>query len=244
MPAFLPIPAIDLMNGEVVRLARGEADARTVYSDDPAEIARGFVRAGIGRIHVVDLDGAFGGTPANVSAIEAIRRAVDVEIEVGGGLRTADDVEDLLALGVDYAILGTSAVRERELLAALVAKYGKKIIVGIDAKDGKVAVEGWVKTSDLTQEDFARDLAELGVSTIIATDIATDGMMTGPNLESLAAMADAASMQVIASGGLRSVEDLRAVRALGRSNIIGAITGRAVYEGSLDLSEAVGACAE
>lgn len=222
-----------------MRLRRGEADAKTVYSDDPAAQARAFEAAGAERLHVVDLDGAFKGQGHNRDSIRAIRDAVSMKVEVGGGLRSEADVEAIFDLGIDYAILGTSAVRDRKLVARLVEKFGERIIVGIDAKDGRVAVEGWVETSDLNQLDFARELESIGVATIIGTDIATDGMMTGPNLESLGALAAATSMRLIASGGIRNIADLIAVRELGHANIIGAISGRAVYEGELDVAEAV-----
>ena len=241
--SFLPIPAIDLMEGQVVRLKRGVSTEKTVYSENPAEIAQGFADTGAGRIHVVDLDGAFGGKRRNSDSLKSIRQAVDCEIETGGGLRTEDDVAAVLELGIDFAILGTSALRDRALVRRLVDRFGEKIIVGIDAKDGMVAVEGWVETSDLSQIDFANELASIGVGTVIATDIATDGMMTGPNLESLQSLADTTPMQVVASGGIRSIADMQAVQALGRKNIIGAITGRAVYEGELDVAEAVAAFA-
>jgi phosphoribosylformimino-5-aminoimidazole carboxamide ribotide isomerase len=166
--------------------------------------------------------------------------AVDCELEVGGGLRTEAQVHCVFEAGADFAILGTSAVRDRRLVERLTNHYREKLIVGIDAKDGMVAVEGWVETSDLRQTEFARELAHLGVSTVIATDIATDGMLTGPNLKSLRELAQAEpKLNIIASGGVKDVEDLRAIRALGLPNIIGAITGRAVYEGTLDLASAV-----
>lgn len=236
---FLPIPAIDLMSGQVVRLSRGKADAKTVYSDDPVAVAREFERQGARRLHVVDLDGAFTGQTANLPVIRAIREAVEMEIEVGGGLRTSQAVETVLDAGVNYAILGTSALRDRPLVEELAAVYGSRLIVGVDAKDGMVAVEGWVETSDLKAIDFARDLVGLGVGTIIYTDIATDGMMTGPNLAAQQEMAQAISAAVIASGGIRNVQDLLDLQALGLANLIGAISGRAVYENKLDVAEAV-----
>jgi phosphoribosylformimino-5-aminoimidazole carboxamide ribotide isomerase len=236
---FLPIPAIDLMDGQVVRLSRGRAEAKTVYSDDPVGVARAFEQDGARRLHVVDLDGAFGGEPKNLATIEAIRKAVSMEIEVGGGLRTRAAVERLLGVGVDYAILGTGALRDRELTSALAADYGKQLIVGIDAKDGKVAVVGWVETSDQDAIDFARQMQRIGVGTVIFTDIATDGMMTGPSLPSLARLCDEVRMNVIASGGVRNVEDLMQLVALGRPNLIGAISGRAIYEKTLNLRESV-----
>ena len=177
--------------------------------------------------------------PRNRAALESIRKATRMQIETGGGLRSEAAVAELFDLGVDYAILGTSAVRDRELLGRLIERWGDRIIVGIDARDGLVAVEGWVETSELSQLDFARDLEAAGVATVIATDIATDGMMTGPNLASLAELARATTMKIIASGGVRGLDDLKATRALGHANIIGSITGRAVYEEKLDVAEAV-----
>lgn len=232
--SFLPIPAIDLMDGRVVRLRRGVASEKTVYSDDPAGVAAGFERAGCRRLHVVDLDGAFSGAPRNREALAAIRAAVSMEIEVGGGLRSEAQVEDLFASGIDFAILGTGALRDRDLVARLVRAHGPRIVVGIDAKDGRVAVEGWVETSDLLAIDFARQLEAIGVGTTIFTDVATDGTMSGPNLAAQAELADATKMNVIASGGVRSIEDLRALRELARPNLIGAIVGRAIYDGAVD----------
>lgn len=236
---FLPIPAIDLMGGQVVRLRRGLAAEKTVYSDDPAAIARDFEAAGASRLHVVDLDGAFGGEPKNRHALRMIREAVGMTIEVGGGLRTEAQVAELLDLGIDYAILGTGAIRDREMVRRLVGTHGNRIIVGIDAKDGMVAVEGWVETSDVSQLDFARELEAIGVAAVIATDIATDGVLAGPNLASLGELARAVKLDVIASGGVRDTADLLAIRNLGRPNLIGAIVGRAIYEGRLDVAEAV-----
>ena len=237
--ALLPIPAIDLMQGSVVRLRRGRAEEKTVYSDDPGAVARRFTQDGALRIHVVDLDGAFGGRPLNFVSLEAIRKATSAEIEVGGGLRTEKDVAAVFDLGIEYAILGTSALRDRPFAERMVKRWGDRIIVGIDAKDGRVAVEGWVETSDLSQLDFARELESIGVATVIATDIATDGMMTGPNLTSLAELACATQMNLIASGGMRDIDDLQALDDLGHANLFGAITGRAVYEGTLDLKRAM-----
>jgi phosphoribosylformimino-5-aminoimidazole carboxamide ribotide isomerase len=241
---FLPIPAIDLMSGEVVRLSRGEASQKTVYSNDPVGFARQFFEAGARRLHVVDLDGAFRGQPENLPIVQQIRKALpEMKIELGGGLRTRADVERVLGLGIDFAILGTSAVRNRALVAELAADYGERLIVGIDAKNSKVAVEGWVETSDLDALDFARELERLGVGTIIATDIATDGMLTGPATNFLVRLAEGCGVDLIASGGIRDVNDLVALKKLNRPNLIGAITGRAVYEGHLDVADAVRALA-
>jgi phosphoribosylformimino-5-aminoimidazole carboxamide ribotide isomerase len=236
----LPIPAIDLMDGKVVRLSRGEARAKTVYSDDPVGVAREFEAAGARRLHVVDLDGAFGGRPANMATVAAICAAVGMEVEVGGGLRTAEAVEQVLETGARYAILGTGALRDRGMVERLAAAHGARLIVGIDARDGMVAVEGWVETSDLRATDFARQLGELGVGTAIATDIATDGMLTGPNLGFCRELAAAApGLKLIASGGIRDIGDLEALEALKIPQLIGAISGRAIYEKTLDLAEAM-----
>ncbi len=237
--AFLPIPAIDLMDGQVVRLERGEAGQRTVYSDDPAAVAQQFEAAGAHRLHVVDLDGAFSGQPVNLEAIAAIRAAVGMKIELGGGLRTRAAVEQVIELGIDYAILGTKAVHDRAFVKELATHHGLRMIIGIDARDGMVAVEGWRETSKLDALEFACELEDLGIGTLIYTDIATDGMLTGPNLAALEKVADAVQIDVIASGGVSRYEDLEAIRGLERHNLIGAIIGKAIYEGRLDLAEAV-----
>ena len=236
---FLPIPAIDLMNGQVVRLSRGRAEAKTVYSDDPVAVALEFETQGARRLHVVDLDGAFQGRPCHLDLIRRLREATGMIMEVGGGLRTQEAVEQILELGVHYAILGTSALRDRDLVARLARQIGHQLIVGIDARDGKVAIEGWVETSSLDALEFACQLDGLGVGAVIYTDIATDGMLTGPNLAGLERLTDAVGMSVIASGGIRNVPDLRQLRDLRRPNLIGAITGRAIYEKTLDLAAAV-----
>ena len=237
--SFLPIPAIDLMSGQVVRLLHGKKDQKKVYSDHPATVAAEFEAAGARRLHVVDLDGAFTGKSGNLDAIRAIRKQTKMTLELGGGLRTREDVERVFDLGVDFAILGTSALQNRPLIEKLAADYGDRLIVGIDAHDGYVAVQGWVETSDIRALDFALDLEHMGVGTVIYTDIATDGAMTGPNLPAMAHLAGAVIMDVIASGGIRNVEDLIALRELGCPNLIGAISGRAIYEKTLDLTEAV-----
>lgn len=236
---FLPIPAIDLMSGQVVRLKRGAASEKTVYSNDPVSTALGFEVAGARRLHIVDLDGAFTGESSNLPVIEAIRNAVGMEIELGGGLRTRAAVERVLKMGINYAIMGTSAVRDRDLLEELAGEFGDHLIVGIDARNGKVAIEGWVETSTMTVLEFVRELEKIGVGAVIHTDIETDGMMAGPNSAALAKLADSTIMEVVASGGVSSIADLEALRALGRPNLIGAIIGRAIYDRKIDLREAI-----
>ncbi|MCE5228639.1 1-(5-phosphoribosyl)-5-[(5-phosphoribosylamino)methylideneamino]imidazole-4-carboxamide isomerase [bacterium] len=237
--SFLPIPAIDLMDGQVVRLKRGEAGQKTVYSNDPVAVAKDFEAAGARRLHIVDLDGAFKGRPANLNVIEAIRNATSFEIELGGGLRTRETVQLVLKMGINDAILGTSAIRDRKLTEELAAEFGNRLIVGIDARDGMVAIEGWVETSTMSVLEFARELETIGIGTVIHTDIATDGMLTGPNAAALAKLADSTQMKVVASGGVSSIEDLEALRRLGKPNLIGAIIGRAIYDKRIDLREAI-----
>lgn len=238
-PRFELIPAIDLMNGQCVRLMHGKAEQKTVYSDDPARMAVTFEEAGANCIHVVDLDGAFRGTPANLEAIRAIRGAVRARIEVGGGIRNAQTLKTLFDLGVDYCILGTQAVEVPEFLKQSLKEHGERIVVGIDAKDGKVAVRGWVQTRELDALEFAAQLESLGVRTIIYTDIATDGALTGPNLSAQQKMADTVQLSVIASGGIASREDVIALASLPCANLIGAITGKAVYDGRINLRETI-----
>ncbi len=242
--SFLPIPAIDLMDGQVVRLRRGDAGLKTVFSDDPVTVAMKFEEAGAKRLHIVDLDGAFAGRPRNWQALADIRLAVRMEIEVGGGMRRAEDVQALFDCGINYAILGTSALKGRQFVKEMVEQHGDKIIVGIDSKRGFVAVEGWVETSQINALDFARELSGLGVKTLIATDIATDGMMEGPNLEALAAFANAVPANIIASGGVRHLDDLKDIHALGKQNLIGSIVGRAIYDGKLNIREAMACFAD
>jgi phosphoribosylformimino-5-aminoimidazole carboxamide ribotide isomerase len=237
--SFELIPAIDLMDGKCVRLTRGKAELKTVYSDNPAEMALSFERAGAHRIHLVDLDGAFGGVLANLESIKAIRNQVKVKIEVGGGIRSEADLEALFGIGVDYCILGTKAVEDSPFLQSALRHYGEKIIVGIDAHNGKVAIRGWVQVHDITAIDFARQMYELGVKTIIYTDIATDGALGGPNLAAQKLMADSVNLSVIASGGIASIEDVKALASLDCPNLIGAITGKAIYDGRINLAEAI-----
>jgi phosphoribosylformimino-5-aminoimidazole carboxamide ribotide isomerase len=235
------IPAIDLAGGKCVRLRQGDMSQQTVYLNDPVAAAQRWADAGAEILHVVDLDGAMGGQTVNLPAIEAIVRAIDIPVELGGGLRTVEGVRQVLELGVQWAIMGTSALRRPEELKASLAEFGERIIVGIDARDGMVAVAGWTETSDISAVDLARQMQALGVGRLICTDIATDGMMTGPNIESLRTMAEAVEVAIIASGGISQLADIVALKALEPLGIIGAITGKAIYEGTLDLGEAIAA---
>ena len=236
---MIVIPAIDLAAGKCVRLRQGDMNQQTVYSDTPADMARHWESQGAEILHLVDLDGAMGGQSMNLAAIEAIAGAISIPIELGGGLRTVDDVQRVMDLGITWAIMGTSALRNREAVEAAVAKFGQRIIVGIDARDGKVAVSGWQETSEVLATDLGKQMQALGVGKLICTDIATDGMLVGPNIESLRTMAEAVDIPIIASGGVSKLEDIVALKALEPLGVTGVITGKALYEGTLDLAEAI-----
>ncbi|MCB2153639.1 1-(5-phosphoribosyl)-5-[(5-phosphoribosylamino)methylideneamino]imidazole-4-carboxamide isomerase [bacterium] len=234
------IPAIDLHHGQVVRLSQGKREERTVYSDDPVQFVEQFQAAGATRLHVVDLNGAFDGRLANLEVIRQICEASRMTVELGGGLRTMPDIESAWEAGVRDVIIGTRAVEDTGFLRELLNRHGDRVIVGVDAKDGIVATRGWTEKSGLQALDFARGLLDWGCRKIIYTDIATDGMLSGPNLVALESMARAVSpMKVVASGGISSLEDVTAILDLKRKNIAGAITGRALYDGRLDLAQAV-----
>jgi phosphoribosylformimino-5-aminoimidazole carboxamide ribotide isomerase len=235
----LVIPAIDILGGQCVRLTRGDLRRKTIYHHDPGEVARRWTDEGAELIHVVDLDGAISGRLANEKAIRAIRRATEVPIEVGGGLRSVEDVERVLGIGARYAILGTAALRDRGVVSEAVRRFPGRIIVGIDARGGRVAVEGWTETSDVSAVDLAREMHALGVGRIIATDIATDGVLTGPNIGAMRGIAEAAGLEVIASGGVSSLADVRALAALEPLGVVGCIIGRALYVGAVSLPEAI-----
>lgn len=232
------LPAIDLMKNKCVRLRQGRADDATVYNDDPVDQALRWETQGGQYLHLVDLDGAFAGAPRHTRVISEIVEAVKIPVEVGGGLRTDDHVRELLDVGVDRVILGTRAVADPDALRRLVETFGARIAVGIDARGGLVQVKGWVETTGTRAADLARDVAGMGVGTIIYTDTATDGMLKGPNLPGMAAMCDAVpSVRIVASGGVSRADDIRALAALRRANLDGAIVGKALYEGTATLAE-------
>jgi phosphoribosylformimino-5-aminoimidazole carboxamide ribotide isomerase len=242
---MLIIPAIDLKDGQCVRLRQGEMDDSTVFSDDPVATAQRWVDAGCRRLHLVDLNGAFAGTPINGDAVTAIAaRFPDLPIQIGGGVRDLQTIEFYLAAGVRYVIIGTQAVKQPTFVAQACAEFPDRIIVGLDARDGRVATDGWAEVSALRATDLARRFANDGVSSIVYTDIARDGMMQGVNVEATLDVAQAGGIPVIASGGITNMRDIRALAAVESSGIVGAITGRAIYEGSLDLSEAQRYCDE
>jgi phosphoribosylformimino-5-aminoimidazole carboxamide ribotide isomerase len=230
-------PAIDLKDGQCVRLLRGEMEAATVFSDDPAAQAAAFEAAGCAWIHLVDLNGAFAGKPVNASAVEAILDRIKVPAQLGGGIRDMATIEAWITRGLARVILGTVAVRDPALVKAAAKAFPGQVAVGIDARDGMAAVEGWAETTDISALDLARRFEDAGVAAIIYTDIARDGAMQGPNIEATAALANAVSIPVIASGGVSSMDDLRALTACG-APLDGAISGRAIYDGTLDVAEA------
>jgi phosphoribosylformimino-5-aminoimidazole carboxamide ribotide isomerase len=229
-------PAVDIKDGKCVRLLQGRFDAITAYGDDPVAMAVKWAEMGAQALHVVDLDGARSGTAGNRRQILAMARAVSIPVQTGGGVRTLEDVKELLSGGLARVILGTSAVRRPEMVRAALKAYGERIIIGIDAKDGFVAVEGWESGSDREAVAFAREMAALGARTVIYTDIATDGTLAGPNVPAMREMVEKSGMDVIASGGVGSIADLLALRDTGAA---GAITGKAIYTGAIDLRAAL-----
>ena len=226
-------PAIDLKDGVCVRLQRGEMDRATVFNDDPGAQAKQFADAGCAWIHVVDLNGAFEGKPVNAAAVEAILANVDIPVQLGGGIRSLDIAADWLARGVRRIVLGTAAVKDPAMVVEACRRWPDRVAVGIDARGGFVAVEGWAEQSTLSVTDLAKRFEDAGVAAIVYTDIDRDGMMKGVNVEATAALAAETAIPVIASGGIASLDDLRALRA--RGNIAGAISGRALYDGRLDI---------
>lgn len=237
-------PAIDLKDGACVRLKLGLMDQATVFNDNPGAQAKSFADAGAQWIHVVDLNGAFAGRPVNADAVKSILAAVPVPVQLGGGIRDLATIEAWLDAGIARVILGTIALRDPDLVKQACRRFPGQVAVGIDAKGGRVAVEGWAETSDLTVLDLALKFEDAGVSAIIYTDIDRDGVLTGPNTEATAALARAISTPVIASGGVSSLDDLRALKAVESSGIAGVISGRAIYDGRIDVAQAIKLLAE
>jgi phosphoribosylformimino-5-aminoimidazole carboxamide ribotide isomerase len=237
--AVILFPAIDLKEGLAVRLEQGDMARATVFHRDPAQQAQAFQMQGFKHLHVVDLDGAFAGKPMNVAAVERILEAVGQCVQLGGGIRDMATVEGWLEKGVNRVIIGTAAVRSPALVKEAARKFPKKVAVGLDARDGKVAVEGWAETSELSALDIARRFEDAGVAAIIYTDIARDGLLKGLNLDATIALADAISIPVVASGGLASIDDIKALLEPRAKKLEGAIAGRALYDGRLDAGEAL-----
>jgi phosphoribosylformimino-5-aminoimidazole carboxamide ribotide isomerase len=235
---MLLIPAIDLKDGRCVRLRQGRMDEATVFSDDPVDTAARWVGEGARRLHLVDLNGAFAGMPVNGEAIRGIAEAFpELPIQVGGGIRDEATIAAYLSAGVTYCIIGTQAVKEPVFVERACRSFPGQIMVGLDAKDGQVAIEGWAQVTEHLAEDLAKRFEDAGVAAIIYTDIGRDGMMNGPNVEATRALAGAIRIPVIASGGITVIDDVRALAEVVSCGVIGAITGRAIYEGTLDFAE-------
>jgi phosphoribosylformimino-5-aminoimidazole carboxamide ribotide isomerase len=237
---MLIIPAIDLKDGKCVRLRQGRAEEVTVFSDDPVAMGLKWQEAGAQLLHVVDLDGAFSSEPQNLKSIQALRQALSIRIELGGGIRNLEVMDRYVDMGIDRLILGTAVLENPDLAARACADYPGRIAFGLDAKDGFLAVKGWTETSKKNVLEVARDLAKLRPTAFIYTDIARDGVKTGLNLKATQALAENVDIPVIASGGVSCLDDIRALLPLEPLGVIGVITGRALYDGSLDLKEAIG----
>ena len=236
---MLLIPAIDLKEGKCVRLRQGRMEEDTVFSDNPVEVAGKWVKAGAKRIHLVDLDGAFAGKPKNADIIhEIVETYPDIPVQIGGGIRDEDTIQEYLNAGVQYVIIGTKAVSEPHFVSDVAVEFPGHIIIGLDARDGKVAIDGWSKLSHHDVIDLAQQFEEDGVEAIVYTDISRDGMMAGVNVEATVKLARAIHIPVIASGGITNIEDIKALGKVVDDGVMGAITGRAIYEGSLDFAEA------
>jgi phosphoribosylformimino-5-aminoimidazole carboxamide ribotide isomerase len=240
---FELIPAIDLMNGSCVRLAQGRYEDKTVYGEDPAQVAKGFASKAIRRLHVVDLDGAKAGRPVNQVAIGAIVAAVgrEIPVQLGGGIRDLETVAATLESGVSRVILGTVALRDPDLVRGAAREFPEQIVVGIDAREGRVAIEGWLDTSEALATDMARSFEDAGVAAIVYTDISRDGMLSGPNLEETVDLARSVSIPVIVSGGVSCEADITAAAQRSDSGIAGIIVGKALYTGAVDLTSALAA---
>ncbi|MDF2504818.1 MULTISPECIES: 1-(5-phosphoribosyl)-5-[(5-phosphoribosylamino)methylideneamino]imidazole-4-carboxamide isomerase [Clostridium] len=236
---MIVFPAMDLRDGKCVRLYQGKFNKSEIVGENPLEVAMGFKKSGAEYIHMVDLDGALNGEIKNLSIISEVIKNVNIPVELGGGIRNMETVDMLVETGVSRVILGTAALKDMEFVKKAVKKYGEKIAVGIDAKNEKVAVNGWVNVSDVDYIDFAQQMESMGVKTIIFTDISKDGTLQGPNLEQLEKIQKSVSCNIIASGGIKTVEDLKSIKNM---EIYGAITGKAIYSGNINLSEAIIAC--
>ncbi len=235
------IPAIDLKNGKCVRLVQGRKEDQTVFSDDPAAIAQKWADSGAELIHVIDLDGAFEKSPQHIDAIKKILESVDIPIQLGGGIRNEQTVQMYLDLGVKRIIIGTEAIRNPDFVKKICKTYPDQIIVGIDARQGYVAIEGWTRTTEIKAIDLARQFEDCGVAAINFTDIHRDGMQTGPNIEETQKLAEAVSIPVVASGGVATMEDIINLLPLKSVGVVGVITGKALYTGTLNLKEAIAA---
>lgn len=233
------IPAVDIKNGKCVRLLQGRMDAETIYSDQPQAMAAKWARLGARLIHVVDLDGAFAKSPQNVSSIRNILGSVDVPIQVGGGIRNEKTVHMYLQMGIQRVIIGSEAINKPAFVKKVCKKYPDRVVIGIDARNGKVAIDGWKETTRIEAVDLAKKFEDCGIAAINFTDIHRDGMQTGPNLEAIRRLAEAISIPVVASGGVSSIRDIKRLLPLEEVGVVGIIIGKALYSGGLDLKEAL-----
>ncbi|MCY9510471.1 1-(5-phosphoribosyl)-5-[(5-phosphoribosylamino)methylideneamino]imidazole-4-carboxamide isomerase [Paenibacillus larvae] len=236
---FTIYPAIDIRGGKCVRLVQGDYDKETIYHDSPVDVARSWEVQGARWIHLVDLDGAKAGHPVNDVIIGEITSSVSIPVQVGGGLRTEEDVNRLLSLGVKRVIIGTAAIEDREFVKQMLERYRERIVIGLDAREGYVATRGWLETSSVKVEDLASELARQGAATFIFTDISRDGMMEGPNVDAIVKLARNSGAKVIASGGVSKTEDLEQLAAESPAGVSGAIVGKALYTGAIDLKRAL-----
>lgn len=236
---MIVIPAVDIKNGKCVRLLQGRMDDETVYSDDPGATAAKWARLGARMIHVIDLDGAFAKRPQNMASVRKILQAVNVPVQLGGGIRNEETVHQYMEMGVKRLIIGTEAIKKPAFVKKICRTYPQQVVVGIDARNGKVAVDGWTETTQVESIDLAREFEDCGVAAINFTDIQRDGMQSGPNLEATRHLAEAVSIPVVASGGVSSIEDVKALLPLQKSGVIGVIIGKALYSGALDLKAAL-----
>ncbi|MFY0543221.1 1-(5-phosphoribosyl)-5-[(5-phosphoribosylamino)methylideneamino]imidazole-4-carboxamide isomerase [Brevibacillus sp. H7] len=237
--SFIIYPAIDIRGGKCVRLFQGDYTQETVYADSPQEMAHQWVQQGAAWLHLVDLDGAKEGKPANDAIIKEIAQAVDIPVQVGGGIRTAEQIADYLEAGVARVILGTAAIEDMQFAEQVLKRYGKQIAIGLDCRNGYVATRGWLTTTDVKAEELAKRLASLGAETFIYTDIARDGTLTGPNVEEIVSLAKATGKEVIASGGVSKLADLLTLAQSTKDGVAGAIVGKALYTGAFPLNEAL-----
>ena len=233
------LPAIDIRGGKCVRLTQGDFERETVYSDDPQEVAQKWQNEGANFLHVVDLDGAKAGSPINIFTIKHILEVVKIPVEVGGGIRKMEDIENLLEMGVRRVILGSAAIENPELVREAAEEFGENIVVGIDAKDGKVAVHGWRDSSEMDSVELVEQIGDFGISRIIYTDISRDGMLSGINAEHFADLARKSGISVIASGGVGSLEDIRSLKVYEADGVAGVIIGKALYTGAISLKDAI-----
>ncbi|WP_082233407.1 1-(5-phosphoribosyl)-5-[(5-phosphoribosylamino)methylideneamino]imidazole-4-carboxamide isomerase [Halobacillus massiliensis] len=236
---FTIFPAIDMQNGQCVRLEQGDFNKQTVYGDNPFEVAKEFAEAGASWIHMVDLDGAKEGAKQNAEHVVKVANEIDVKVQIGGGIRSETDVEYYLSRGIDRVIIGSLAVRDLPLTKELLRKYGPQIVIGLDARDGYVATEGWLEKSEVLAVDLGKELAEAGAQTFVYTDIAKDGMLQGPNTKEIVRLGEQTGVDVIASGGIKGIEDLQELKKYQEQSVIGSIVGKALYTNRFSLAEAL-----